>query len=250
MSGPGGGAGLALFALLGTVFGSFATAAAWRLPRGEPIGAERSRCPSCATPLAARDLVPVLSWLLAGGCCRSCGGGIGWRYPLTELATAGLFALAWARADGWWQAAVLAVLVTGLVVVVLVDLSHTLIPDQALLVLLPAGVAWQWLGGWEPLAAATGALAGLGLGLGLRWGFRAATGREALGLGDVKFLAVAGVWLGLGAMPAFLIAAGLLGVAFGAAWRLGGRGEVFPFGPALAAALLLLVLAPPGWAPG
>lgn len=116
MTGPG----LVLAVVLGAVFGSFATAAAWRLPRGEPLVVARSRCPRCGTTLQARDLVPVVSWLLLRGRCRACGAGIGWRYPVAELATAALFAVGWRLAADVREAALLAVVATGFVIAVLI----------------------------------------------------------------------------------------------------------------------------------
>src|SRR5881392_3953435 len=76
----------------GLILGSFATVVAHRVPRGESFVAGRSKCPDCGATIAAYDNIPVLSWLLLRGHCRSCDARISVRYPLTELAMAVLFA--------------------------------------------------------------------------------------------------------------------------------------------------------------
>lgn len=239
------GGGVLLFAVLGLVFGSLASALSHRLPKGEPVVADRSRCPHCHTALSARDLVPVLSWLLAGGRCRHCGQAVSWRYPALELAMAGLFVLCWWQADGdALLAALLAFTAFGLVVIVVADLEAGIIPDVMLLTLLPVALAWRWKSGGDWIDGAAGA----GLGLGLTWAvrsvFRALRRNEGLGFGDVKFCGLAGLYLGLAAFGWFLAASGIVGLVFGLAWRMSGRGAVFPLGPALCAALLAGLLWP------
>lgn len=237
-------AAVALWAVLGAVFGSFATAASWRLPRGMPIAAGRSACQACGTTLGWRDLFPVLSWLAAGGRCRHCGAPVGWRYPATEAATAALFVLCWLAAPDLPRAALLAATALGLVIATVTDLETGIIPDKVLLALIPVAVAWRWLTDGDLLDMALGAAVGFGLGLAVRSGFRLVRGRHGLGLGDVKFLGIAGLYLGAAGLAPFLVIGGLLGVALGALWRWRGGGAQFPFGPALAAALLALLLRP------
>jgi leader peptidase (prepilin peptidase)/N-methyltransferase len=82
--------------VLGALIGSFLNVVLWRVPRGESIVSPGSHCPECETPLKPVELIPVLSWLMLGGRCRTCGVKISARYPLVELAFALLFALvAW-----------------------------------------------------------------------------------------------------------------------------------------------------------
>src|SRR6185503_14431577 len=87
------GAGAALAGALGLLLGSFLNVVAYRLPRGESLAVPASHCPGCDAPIKPYDNVPVLSWLLLRGRCRSCGTSIAWRYPLVELSTALLMAL-------------------------------------------------------------------------------------------------------------------------------------------------------------
>ncbi len=231
-------AGGVLAAVLGLVFGSFATALSWRLPRGIAMGADRSRCPACDHVLGPADLVPVLSWLLSRGRCRHCGAAVHWRYPVIELATMALFLGIWALGLPLAQTLVLGGVALGVVVMTVTDLEDFMIPDAVLLGLAPLALVWRWLTGWDGIDLAAGTLAGLGLGLALHYGSKALRGQAGLGLGDVKFLGVAGAFLGLVGLVPFLILSGLAGILLGGLWRLAGGGAAFPFGPALAASLM------------
>ena len=93
--------------ILGAILGSFATAVAYRLPRGENWVSERSKCPACGAQIRVRDNVPIVSWLLLRGRCRDCGAPISARYPLAELTLGALFAATYLIIgdDEWWQLA-------------------------------------------------------------------------------------------------------------------------------------------------
>jgi leader peptidase (prepilin peptidase)/N-methyltransferase len=235
---------------LGLILGSFLSALTWRLPRGDSVAKGRSACPACRHPLAPRDLVPVASWLLAGGRCRYCGAAVSPRYPLIETACAITCAVvAWRAAPlGWGMAEATAGLALAwcLLALAVVDLEHGLLPDRLTVL---AAVPALALRGLETGAAglATGIVGGL-VGVAGAWllraGFHRLTGREGLGLGDVKVLFVAGVLLTPGQWPPFLLLAGLGGVGMGLLWRGLGRGAAFPFGPALLLALAAEVLFP------
>jgi prepilin signal peptidase PulO-like enzyme (type II secretory pathway) len=226
---------------LGGCVGSFVTLASHRLPRGEDIVLKPSRCTSCDTALHAPDLVPVLSWCVRKGRCRHCGAKVSARYPLTEIATALLFLLVQQQFGLSWIALVMALLVTVLMILIVIDLEHQIIPDSLQIALLALAIAYHLLrhDGWlNPLC---GAALGLGLGLALRYGYLYLRKLDALGMGDVKFLCVAGLWLGAGAFALMLFFAGVIGTLMGVGWKLAGRGPRFPFGPALAAALFTCV---------
>jgi leader peptidase (prepilin peptidase)/N-methyltransferase len=79
--------------VLGLAIGSFLNVVLYRVPRGQSVVHPRSRCPGCGTEIAGRDNIPVVSWLLLRGHCRTCGTGISIRYPLIEAATGAVFAL-------------------------------------------------------------------------------------------------------------------------------------------------------------
>jgi leader peptidase (prepilin peptidase)/N-methyltransferase len=256
---------LAATVFLGLVFGSFATALASRAVRGisvisdkgqgagrEAARPARSACPACGHVLAARDLVPLFSWLLLRGKCRYCGARIGWAYPATELASLaaclGIYA-------GWGftlPGFALMCAVPFLLALLAADLRTFLLPDRLTLGAGAAGLAYVIASGFAQggaaalpalLAARIGAAAAYAAALFLcGLAVSKLRRREALGLGDVKFFAVAGLCLGLADFPFYLILSGVCGVFLGLLWRFSGRGPVFPFGPAIILALYLCLL--------
>jgi leader peptidase (prepilin peptidase)/N-methyltransferase len=130
---------LAAAGVLGLIFGSFATATAYRVPReGESIATGRSKCPNCGHAISALDNIPVLSWLLLRGRCRHCRQSIAARYPLTELATALLFVAAAAKFGFSAEAFVYAGFFWALVVLTLIDLEFKLLPNKVVYPLVVA----------------------------------------------------------------------------------------------------------------
>ncbi len=233
------------FGLFGACIGSFLTLVTYRLPLEEKIGLSRSRCPNCSTALKVPDLVPVLSWLATRARCRYCRTPISPRYPLTELACGvGSALLVWrfgvtldmlALLGLWW--CIVAIFVT--------DLEHYIILDEVQIAIALFGALHVYATDIAPADACAGAVAGALTGLALKYGFIFFRHKDGLGMGDVKFLAAAGIWLHDAAnFVPFLFFSGLLGIVSGIIWRLLGQGERFPFGPALAMALLLCVLFP------
>jgi leader peptidase (prepilin peptidase)/N-methyltransferase len=241
--------GALLALVLGLVFGSFATMLVHRFAAGGDLLGRRSACPSCGAALGVRDLVPLLSWFAARGRCRHCGAAIGWRYPAIEGVTALALLGAWWATGGLGLAFVLlSALAVALIAMSAVDLDRGWLPDPLQAAAAALALAWRFalpgevLG--EALDMALGAVVLGGAGLALRWGFRLLRGREGFGLGDVKLLAVAGLWLGLAPAPMLLVLAGLGGALLALAWRAAGLGREFPLGPPLALALYLLLLFP------
>jgi len=223
-----------LAGVLGVVLGSFLNVVAYRLPRGESLSHPRSRCPGCETPIRPYDNVPILSWLLLRGRCRTCGISISARYPLVEAATGALCALV-VVAEGADEDALLGLaLVLLLVPVALIDLDHRIIPNK--LMLVGAVVAPAILLATAPDDLLEHALAALAAG-----GFfllAALAYPRGMGMGDVKLAAVLGLFLGRAVGPAIfvaLVAGTLVGAAVIA--RKGareGRKTAVPFGPFLA----------------
>jgi leader peptidase (prepilin peptidase) / N-methyltransferase len=230
----------ALVALpFGLVVGSFMTVVVTRLPRKESIVLPGSHCPSCGAPIAWRDNVPVVSWVLLGGRCRACGSQISMEYPLTELTTAALVVLAAIRFSDPWRAVLVAALLSMMPAITLIDIRHRIIPNKLMYPAfgLAAGsiVVAKLAGGHLDLArAAIGALA-FGGGLLL-----VAILSGGMGMGDVKLAAVIGIVLGaLGlryvavSAAAAIALGGLGGIVALALGR--GRKSAIPFGPYLAA---------------
>lgn len=234
-----------LVAFTGLIFGSFATLVSYRLIAGGAIVAARSRCPACRAALGVRDLFPVLSWLRSRGKCRHCHAAIHWRYPVIELTAAALFLLVFWRAGLTHEAAVLALFALCVLIMATVDFEHRIIPDEVQIAMTVLGLTFHLvLRETHPADVLAGGLLGLFAGVALQRGYKLVRGREGLGTGDVKFLAVAGIWLGAPGLPPLMLLSGLLGIFTALLWRLLRRGAVFPFGPALGIAALLLLLFP------
>lgn len=235
---------LVIAGVLGLVAGSFASALSYRLPRSMPFATARSACTKCGQALGVRDLVPVVSWILTCGQCRHCGAAISPRYPLMEVTLAVVFVLiAWAE-QSWMTAGLLMVVATLLLTAAVIDLEFGILPDVLHLAVAPFALAYRWILDGTPWTALIGAAAGYAIGLALLYGFKLVTGREGLGRGDVKFLAVAGLLLQPEQWAAFPLIAGIAGIVTGLVWRFSGRGQEFPFGPALIGALFICVLMP------
>jgi len=242
--------------LLGLCLGSFATALAWRLPRGISMTAKaRSACASCGHDLSGRDLVPLLSWIFLRGRCRHCGARVGWQYPLIELVTLGL-CLTFHVVFGFSLPTLCAfALAPALAAMTDIDFRYKILPDvlnAAVAISGAAAIIAASAAAFDPPAHAlhmlgqavlAAALYG-GLSWGLRFLFLKLMGKEALGLGDVKFFAAAGVWLGLSpdSLAAFLMLSGVFGVVIALAWRKMTNEAEFPFGPALIASFLCVLL--------
>jgi leader peptidase (prepilin peptidase)/N-methyltransferase len=230
-------------AAFGLVIGSFLNVVAHRLPGRMSLAMPASHCPSCETPIKPYDNIPVLSWLILRGRCRSCAEPIAARYPLVEACTAALFAAVVAVHHADTAALVLGlVLVAFLVPIALIDLDHRIIPNR---LTLPAAVAAVLLGtaldpGGEVERLIAGAAGAVVLGV------PALLNPKGMGLGDAKLVGVLGLYLGAAVAPAFFIAflAGtVVGIAIVARKGIArGRKTAVPFGPflALGAAIGLL----------
>lgn len=206
-------AGLVLLLAAAPFFGSFLGVVIERLPRGEPVLLGRSRCASCGRSLAARDLVPLLSWIVARGRCRVCGARIGWFSPAIELAALGLAAWAATETSGFllWVTAALGWVLLALAVI---DWRHLLLPDGLVLPLVPAGLAVAvWLDPATLAAHLIGAAAGLATLTAVALAYHRLRGRDGLGFGDAKLFAAAGAWVGWQGLPSVLLLGALLGLA-------------------------------------
>ena len=236
-------------AVLGLLVGSFLNVVVHRVPRKESVVKPRSRCPGCGTELAARDNVPVVSWLLLKGRCRTCGEPISPRYPLVELGTAAVFAATAVRLGVDAALPAFLVVMAGLVAISAVDLELFIVPNRILyptlfaaapLLMAAAAVDGDWNG------ARTAAIGGaLGWGLLLVIHLVSPAG---MGFGDVRLAGLIGMmlgWLSLGHVLVGLFlafaSAAVLGVGL-IALGVKGRKDKVPFGPFLAAGALMSVL--------
>ncbi len=234
---------------LGLLFGSFANVVIHRVPAGESINTPRSACPRCATPIAPRDNIPVVSWLLLRGKCRHCGEPISPRYPLVELGMAAVFAAVGARVGLDWALPGFLLFAWLLVVVAIIDANTRKIPNRlmypltpALLVLMVGAALLSGVPG-RAIGAVIGGIAGFVVLLIL-----ALIQPKGMGMGDVKLAGFIGIGLGylgyafvvLGIFGGFLLG-GIVGILL-LVTRLRGRRDMIPFGPYLALGALTALL--------
>jgi prepilin signal peptidase PulO-like enzyme (type II secretory pathway) len=240
--------GVVFAGVTGLICGSFASLAAYRMARDQPIIGGDEGCPSCQAPLRLGDLLPLLSWFRSRGRCRHCAESLGGAYPFVEAVVAVLFIVVYLERGITPPGFLLAALAVGLAMLSAVDLEIGIIPDKIQIILAPLGVIYSYAAGAQGfddvlLSVIGGTFAG-GLAFAVHYGFKRLRGREGLGLGDVKFFAVAGFWLGPFGLPAFMIVSGVSGIVFALLWRRLGGGQEFPFGPSLALGLFLCLLFP------
>lgn len=223
--------------ITGLSVGSFLNVCILRVPRGQSVLWPGSSCPHCGTPIQWFDNVPLLNvvWLRAR--CRRCRGKISWRYPLVECAN-GLGYLGLAYQFGFsMKAAVYAWLLSALLVVAMIDFDHRMIPDVISLPGIVVGLVASTFVlplGW------VGSLVGMTLGGSVLWVLALLSpylfGKEGMGGGDVKLLAMIGAFLGWQSVLMTLVLASMTGAVVGSslmALRRMKRGEAMPFGPFL-----------------
>jgi leader peptidase (prepilin peptidase)/N-methyltransferase len=210
---PSDAAWTALAFILGAAIGSFLATILIRWPQGRSVVAGRSACDKCGRTLEARDLMPILSWSLARGRCRTCGTRIDRRHLAAE-AGAAMIGIAAIFAHPMPLAGVTAILGWWLFLLAALDLEHEWLPDRLTWPLLAAGLAAGW-GGFGPDldSRLIGAAAGFASLFLVALAYRALRGREGLGGGDPKLFAAIGAWLGWTQLPFVLVGAGLIGLS-------------------------------------
>lgn len=225
-------------AILGLCVGSFLNVVIARVPAGRSIVYPGSACPGCGAAIAWYDNLPVVSYLLLGGRCRSCREPISWRYPAIEIACGALFLLAYHRFDLGPGLVSALVLLAGLLAITVIDLDHQIIPDVLslpgialglLFSLAPGGVGW--------LQSLLGVLVGGGVFVVIIAGSALVIGQAGMGVGDVKLGALLGAFLGWKLALLSILLSVLLGGPLAAtllATGRKGRKDPIPFGPFLA----------------
>ena len=218
---------VAVAALFGALIGSFLNVCIYRLPAGESLVRPGSRCPHCKTPIAWHDNVPILSYLWLRGRCRSCRARIAWRF------------------GGTVDAYVYCLLFSALVVVSFIDLDHMIVPDR---ITLP-GMALGLVVGTFLLPRWWDSIGGLALGGGMlyfmAWISPYLFGKEGMGGGDIKLLAMIGAFLGWQQVLLTVIVGGIVGAGVGVALigaRVMTRGDYIPFGPFLSLGAVVAML--------
>lgn len=202
--------------LIGAALGSFLNVCIYRWPQDLSVVRPRSRCGGCGTPIAARDNIPILGWLLLRGRCRHCGVGISVQYPLIELTTTLIWALSVLYLGATLEALRVASFLTLMLGIAMTDARDMVIPDQfslggAALGLLLAAPS----GGFPVTRALVGALVGYGLLWGVKLAAEKALGKPALGVGDIHMMACIGAFTGASGVVLTLMLGSVLGLLLG-----------------------------------
>jgi leader peptidase (prepilin peptidase)/N-methyltransferase len=232
---------VALAAVVGAMIGSFLNVCISRLPRGESIVTPRSRCPKCGTQIAWYDNVPLISYAMLGGQCRACRTPIPVRYPAVEASTGIAFAIQAALfGDDPLMLSSRLILTALLVALFGADLETQRLPNALTLPGIAIGLAYSVVLPPGIVSSAIGALLGAGILLGIRWVWWTLKKVDAMGLGDVKMLAMIGAFLGWQQVWLALLLSSVAGAVVGIALASGGRSmqSKLPFGTFLAVAAL------------
>ena len=227
---------------IGLVVGSFLNVCIYRLPREESIAWPASRCTRCGRPLRWFENIPVISWVFLGARCRTCRAPISIRYPIVEVITGALFVAGYYAFGLTPMLAVRLFFACAMVVLFAIDLEHQILPNEITL----SGVAFGFVAslflppGWRSSL--------LGLAVGGLFPFLIAEaylrirGREGMGMGDFKMLAMVGAFLGWPVVWLTLILSCVLGIVIGGgALLISRRGLAtrIPFGTFIAVAALI-----------
>ncbi|RSL32627.1 prepilin peptidase [Salibacterium salarium] len=229
--------------IIGLVFGSFFNVVGLRVPKGESIVRPRSHCPSCNTTLQTVDLIPVLSYLILRGKCRTCQTLVSPFYPVIELMTAVLFTTAWLQWGLSWEWIMALLLISLLIIIVVSDISAMLIPDKILLIFvipilglrMTAAPLFPWWDAW--FGAALGFLLLLVIAI---------VSKGGMGGGDIKLFTLLGLFFGWKGLLLTFFLSVFLGAAVGGCGLMIGkvkRGKPMPFGPYIAAGSILTLFA-------
>ena len=249
--------------LVGLLIGSFLNVVVYRLPKmllrdwqaqareilNLPADADgqtfnlilpNSSCPHCAHEIKPWENIPIVSWLFLRGKCSACKAPISTRYPLVEL-TCGLLSAYVAWHFGFtWQTGSMLLLTWGLLAMSLIDADHQLLPDALVLPLLWIGLIVNQFGLFaSPADALWGAIAGYLSLWSVYWLFKLVTGKEGMGYGDFKLLAMLGAWGGWQILPLTILLSSLVGAVLGVIMlrlRNAETSTPIPFGPYLAIA--------------
>ena len=227
-----------LAGFLGLMMGGFLNSFAYRIEKSKDIFAP-IHCRHCHQRLIWIDIIPVLSWIIFKAKCRYCHGHLSFIYPLVELSmmTYGVLLYAFVPIINLNMGLLFGLGFTS-VAMSLVDIRAYRLPNNLMVFLGLLGMVWCF---HEPTQAMIDACVLAGIGGILKYSFETILKTPSLGWGDVKLMAISGLWIETVDIPVYLILAGFLGVLSGVIWEKRMKSKIFPFAPALSVALLLTV---------
>ena len=237
---------IALYSLLiGLALGSFMNVCIYRIPLEKSIIRPSSSCPNCGKKIRFYDNIPLISYLLLLGRCRHCHHPISWRYPAVEAIT-GLLSLAlFIRYGVSFQYLLFLLFAATLVTISFIDFDHQIIPDVLSIPGIVAGLAAAFIPGnvtW--FDSIIGIIGGGGTLFLVGLIYEKLTGKQGMGGGDVKLLAMIGAWMGWRSLPFVLLVSSLTGAIIGSVFLLAaGKGYrvKIPFGPFLSLGALFYI---------
>jgi len=231
--------------VFGMVVGSFLNVCICRLPKNESIVSPPSHCPVCSYQIRWYDNIPLVSYLLLRGKCRGCGAHISFQYPLVELLNGVLTLLLFLRFGPTTAFAALFIFCSALVVITFIDIEHQIIPDEISLPGIIVGFVLSFfIPGHTWLNSLLGILLGGGSLLLVAYSYQKLTGKDGMGGGDIKLLAMMGAFLGWKAVPFIIFASSLAGSLIGISIMLLQKKDsklAIPFGPYLAFGAVLYI---------
>ena len=236
----------ALFAIVfGMVVGSFLNVCICRMPKDQSVVTPPSHCPHCSYQIRWYDNIPLVSYLLLRGKCRGCGAHISLQYPLVELLNGILTLLLFLRFGPTLAFVALFIFCSALVVITFIDIEHQIIPDEISLSGIVLGFVLSFfLQGHSWLNSLLGILLGGGSLLLVAYAYQWLTGKEGMGGGDIKLLAMMGAFLGWKSIPFIIFASSMVGSVVGISMMLFQKKDsklAIPFGPYLAFGAVLYI---------
>ena len=231
--------------VFGMVIGSFLNVCIYRMPKDESVVFPPSHCPNCSYQIRWYDNIPLFSYLFLRGKCRGCGNHISVQYPLVELLNGVVTLLLYLRFGPTLAFAALLLLCSALVVITFIDIEHQIIPDEISLSGIVVGFILSFfLKGNTWLTSLLGILLGGGSLLLVAYSYQRLTGKDGMGGGDIKLLAMLGAFLGWKAVPFIIFTGSLVGSLVGISMMLFQKKDsklAIPFGPYLAFGAVLYI---------
>jgi len=231
--------------IFGICIGSFLNVCIFRLPAEKSIVHPPSSCPGCGAPIRFYDNIPVLSYFILRGRCRNCRSPIAFRYVLVEL-MGGLFAVCtYVKFGLSVESAIYYVFISSLLVITFIDLDHRIIPDIISIPGIPLGVAASFFNpSLSYLDSIIGLLIGGGILYSVAWGYALVTGKEGMGGGDIKLLAMIGAFTGWTGVLLTIFMASAIGTLAGLLVMLKSKQNMklaIPFGPFLSIGAIIYI---------
>ncbi len=231
--------------VFGMVVGSFLNVCICRMPKNESVVSPPSHCPHCSYQIRWYDNIPLMSYLLLRGKCRGCGAHISVQYPLVEMINGIVTLSLFLRFGPTLVFAVLFMFCSALVVITFIDIEHQIIPDEISLSGIVVGFVLSFFlkdPSW--IDSLLGILLGGGSLLLVAYSYQWLTGKDGMGGGDIKLLAMMGAFLGWKAIPFIIFASSLVGSLLGVSIMLFQKKDsklAIPFGPYLAFGAVLYI---------